>query len=182
MNPRVAEFRDEAEEWARGRMWIPRALLLAYLVYAMFRLMTNPEASTWFSAITFGIHELGHVVFGFAGHFISALMGSGAQVLAPLITILVFYRQPDYFGMSVGGFWLSFSLFELARYVGDARAMELPLLGLTDDPEHDWHYLLSAMGLLNLDTTLAFLIRVVAFAIGAASLAFGVWLLVKMHA
>jgi hypothetical protein len=143
-------------------------------------MLTDLDAATWFSGITLGIHELGHVVFAFAGHFLCALMGSGAQVLVPALVIFIFWRQPDYFGMAVGGFWLSYSLFGLARYVGDARAMELPLVGLTDDPEHDWHYLLSATGLLNLDTTFAFLIRVAAFAIGAASFAFGVWLLVTM--
>lgn len=161
-------------------MWIPRALLLVYLVYAGIRLFRDPESSTMFSGITLAFHEMGHLLFSFAGHFIGSLMGSGLQVLIPIIVIVVFYRQDDYFGMAVGGFWLSFSLFELARYVGDARAMELPLVGFTDDPEHDWHYLLSTTGLLNLDTTFAFLIRVVATFSGVASLAFAVWLLLIM--
>jgi hypothetical protein len=178
--PAVQEFLDDAREWCGGRMWIPRALLLAYLIYADIRFLRDPMSSTMFSGITFAFHELGHVIFSFAGHFISSLMGSGTQVLIPLIVMIVFYRQSDYFGMSVGGFWLSFSLFELANYVGDARAMDLPLVGLTDDPEHDWHYLLSTLGLLPLDTTLAFLIRVAATLIGIASLAFAVWLLVQM--
>ncbi len=178
--PWLDEFLSDARDWSRGRMWIPRALLLLYLVYAYIRFLRDPMSSTMFSGITFGIHELGHVIFGFAGHFIGSLMGSGAQVLVPVVVILAFMRQPDYFGMSVGGFWLSFSLFELANYVGDARAMNLPLAGLTDDPEHDWHYLLSTVGLLPLDTTFAFLIRVVATLIGAASLAFAVWLLLVM--
>ena len=174
------QFLEEAAEWARGRMWIPRAILLLYLVYAGYRLFSDPESSTMFSGITFAFHEMGHVIFSFAGHFIGSLMGSGTQVLIPLIVMVLFYRQPDYFGIAVAGFWLSFSLFELARYVGDARAMELPLVGFTDDPEHDWHYLLSTTGLLNLDTTLAFLMRVVATASGIASLAFAVWLLIRM--
>ncbi len=180
MNPRLEEFLSDARDWARGRMWIPRAILLLYLVYADIRLLRDPMSSTMFSGITLGIHEWGHVIFRFAGHFIGSLMGSGLQVLVPVIVIIVFLRQPDYFGVSVGGFWLSFSLFELANYVGDARAMELPLVGLTDDPEHDWHYLLSTVGLLPLDTTFAFLIRVAATLIGAASLAFALWLLMAM--
>jgi hypothetical protein len=175
------DFLGDAEDWARGRMWIPRALLLAYLVYADYRFLRNPISSTMFSGITLAFHEMGHLLFSFAGHFIGALMGSGMQVLVPILVILIFYRQPDYFGMSVGGFWLSFSLFELASYVGDARAMDLPLVGFSDDPEHDWHYLLSTTHLLPLDTTFAFLIRVVATVIGAASLAFAVWLMMRMR-
>lgn len=173
-------FLEDARDWCRGRMWIPRALLLAYLVYGFWRLFSDPESSTLFSGITFAIHELGHVIFNFAGHFIGSLMGSGSQVLAPLIASFLLLRQRDYFGVSVTVFWLSFSLFELARYVADARLMELPLLGFTEDPEHDWHYLLSTLGLLQFDTTLAFLIRLVATVLGVASFAFATWLLMNM--
>ena len=184
--PRASEptlldrLRDEAAEWADGRMWIPRALLLLYLVYAEIRFLRDPMSSTMFSGITLAFHEMGHLIFSFLGHFIGSLMGSGTQVLIPIIVMIVFAKQPDYFGVSVGGFWLSFSLFELANYVGDARAMELPLVGFSDDPEHDWHYLLSTMHLLPLDTTFAFLLRVVATLTGLASLAFAGWLLAKM--
>jgi len=174
-------FLAEAAAWADGRMWIPRALLLLYLVYAEARFLRDPMSSTIFSGITLAFHEMGHLIFGFMGHFIGSLMGSGTQVLIPIIVILIFSRQPDYFGSSVGGFWLSFSLFELANYVGDARAMELPLVGFSSDPEHDWHYLLSTLHLLPLDTTFAFLLRVAATLIGAASLGLAVWLLTKMY-
>lgn len=179
---RFAALRDEAAEWADGRMWIPRALLLLYFVYAEIRFLRDPMSSTMFSGITLAFHEMGHLIFSFMGHFIGSLMGSGTQVLIPVIVMIVFARQPDYFGVSVGGFWLSFSLFELANYVGDARAMDLPLVGFSDDPEHDWHYLLSTTHLLPLDTTFAFLLRVAATLIGVASLAFAVWLLTKMAA
>lgn len=176
----ASTFFEDAADWARGRLWIPRAILLAYLVYADFRFLKDPLSSTMFSGITLAFHEMGHLIFAFAGHFICALMGSGTQVLIPIIVIVIFLRQPDYFGVSVGGFWLSFSLFELANYVADARAMELPLVGFTDDPEHDWHYLLGQMHMLQLDTTFGFLIRVAATLIGAASLALACWLLVQM--
>lgn len=176
----ATNFLSDAEEWAQGKMWIPRACLLLYLVYADFRFLRDPMSSTMFSGITLAFHEMGHLIFAFAGHFLCALMGSGMQVLVPLIVIIVFLRQPDYFGVAVGGFWLSFSLFELANYVADARAMELPLVGFTDDPEHDWHYLLSTTHLLQLDTTFGFLIRVAATLTGVASLALACWLLVIM--
>ena len=179
----IARFLFEAKEWARGRMWIPRALLLIYLVYADFRLFTDPESSTMFSGITLAFHEMGHLLFSFMGNFICVLMGSGTQVLIPIVVMLLFYKQQhDFFGVAVGGFWLSFSLFELARYVGDARAMELPLVNIGGgDAEHDWFYLLSRMHMLSFDHTFAFLIRVVALATGVASLTFAVWLLNEMR-
>lgn len=177
----IAAFLDDAREWARGRMWIPRALLLAYLAYALVKMLRDSTSGSMFSAITLAFHEMGHVIFSFAGHFIGSLMGSGMQVLIPIVVIVIFRRQEDYFGMAVGGFWLSFALFELAAYVGDSRSMDLPLVSLgAGDPEHDWYYLLSTMGLLRFDGFFAFLTRVAATAIGAASLVFAVWLLYLM--
>ncbi|MEO8033382.1 MAG: hypothetical protein ABI837_03045 [Acidobacteriota bacterium] len=179
---RLETFLSASAEWCAGRTWWPRALLLLYLVYADYRLFRDPESSTMFSGITLAIHELGHVIFGFVGHFIGSLMGSGTQVLVPLIVVLIFAKQPDYFGISVGGFWLSFSLFELARYVGDARSMDLPLVTYgSGDPEHDWNYLLGTVHALPLDHALALLLRLLALAIGASSLTYGIWLLLQMQ-
>ena len=179
----IADFLDEARDWARGRMWIPRAILLAYLVYADYRLLADPDSSTIFGGITLAFHEMGHLIFSFLGQFICVLMGSGTQILIPILVIVLFYKQQrDFFGMAVGGFWLSFSLFDVARYVADARAQELPLVNIGGgDAEHDWYYLLSRVHLLSFDHGIAFLIRGVALIVGAASLAFAVWLLNEMR-
>jgi hypothetical protein len=176
-------FLEAAAEWCRGKNWIIRAPLVLYLALAFIRHLRDPlYGSLLFGGITLGVHELGHVIFGFLGQFISILMGSGTQVLVPLVVIFIFFRQEDYFGMAVGGAWLSFSLFNLATYIGDARLMELPLVGLGPDPMHDWHYLLTRLGLIDHDRGLAFLTRAAAFTVGAASLAFAGWLLWKMYA
>lgn len=178
---RWIELRSDAAEWASSRSALFRLPLLAYLAWGFLRHLKDPEYGTFlFSGVTLGIHELGHVVFSFAGHFITAAGGSLAQIAAPIAVMMMFARQRDYFAISVGGAWLSFSLFDLARYVGDARAQDLPLVGLTDDPEHDWHYLLSALGMLRLDTTFAFLLRSIAFLTGLAAIAFGAWICWRM--
>jgi hypothetical protein len=103
-----------------------------------------------------------------------------AQLLAPAAAGLLLLRQRDYFGLAVAGAWLSFSLSELSIYIGDARAQQLDLLGLTSDPLHDWHYLLLRMGLLKFDGTIAFATRGLGFAILVGSVALGIWLLVAM--
>ena len=173
-------LRDDAQEWCVGRSWIWRAPILLYLSYAGFRLTLEPRQGTIFSGITFGIHELGHVVFSFLGEFISVAGGSLAQLLAPAAAGFILLRQRDYFGMAVAGAWLSFSLSELSIYIGDARAQQLVLLGLTSDPLHDWHYLLLKMGLLKFDGSLAFATRGLGFLILGGSVVLGIWLLVTM--
>ncbi len=176
-------FLNDARDWSRGRMWLPRALLLLILLYIEIIKLRDPTRWTIFYGITLGFHEMGHLLFGWAPDLITALMGSVFQIAVPVIVIIVFYRQPDYFGMSVGGFWLSYALFELAAYVGDARSRDLPLVGFAaqEDLEHDWHTILGTLRMLPADHFLAFLMKVAAFAAGAASLAFGVWLLTEMR-
>jgi hypothetical protein len=144
------------------------------------RHLRDPVYASLFGGITLGIHELGHVLFSFAGRFLGTAGGSLLQVAAPAGAAWLLCRQRDYFGIVVGGAWEAFSLWNLATYVGDARARELPLVGLTADPIHDWNWLLSTMGILSWDRGLAGLTRIAAFSIWAASMALGGWLCWKM--
>jgi hypothetical protein len=174
------DWRDDAADWCQGKSWLWRGAVLLYLLYAGVQQLSDPEYGSVFSAITFGLHELGHVLFSPCGEFLMVLGGSLTQVLAPLITAILFLRQREYLGLSVAGSWLCFSLYNLALYVGDARVMNLPLLGLNDDPLHDWNYLLSRMGLLTWDHRLAQILRLTGAAVWLTSILWGAWLLWQM--
>jgi hypothetical protein len=179
----LSELVDDARDWCRGKMWIPRALLLLFLVYIEWLKLRDVTRWTIFYGITLGFHEMGHLVTAWMGEFLCALMGSVFQVAVPVIVIGMFLRQRDYFGMSVGGFWLSYSLFELSAYVGDARSRDLPLVGFAsqEDLQHDWAYLLGKVHMLPLDHFFAFLLKSAATASGVLSFAFAVWLLLEMR-
>lgn len=173
--------RDDAVAWAAGRLWWPRALLLAYLAYAGWRHLTDPEYASIFSGITLAIHELGHVLFGPFGEWLGIAGGSITQLAAPVAAALLLLRQRDYFGFAVGGAWLSMSLSNLAVYVGDARAEALPLVSLGGgDVVHDWNYLLGSVHLLAHDTQIAAWVHAAAFLSLAASIGLGAWLCAVM--
>jgi hypothetical protein len=162
-------------------MWAPRALLLAYLAYAGWRHLTDSEYGSIFSGITLAVHELGHVLFGFLGEWLSVAGGSITQLAAPLAVALILFRQRDYFGVAVGGAWLSMSLSNLAVYVADARAEELPLVSLGGgDVVHDWNYLLGSVHLLPHDAQIAGMAHFAAGVLLVASLWLGAWLCVVM--
>ncbi|HTO86007.1 MAG TPA: hypothetical protein VMR54_00570 [Thermoanaerobaculia bacterium] len=179
-SPRLDALRQDADEWCAGRSWHWRSALLAYLLWAGVRHLRDPLYSSLFGGITFGIHELGHLLFAFGGKFIGVAGGSVAQVAAPAIAAALLFRQRDYFGVAVGGAWEAFSLWNLATYIGDARSRELPLIGLTSDPIHDWNWLLGHLGILAWDHTLAGLTRLAAFSIWSGSVALGGWLCWRM--
>jgi hypothetical protein len=169
--------RDDAAAWAQGRMWWPRALLLVYLAYAGWRHYADSEYGSIFSGITLAIHELGHVLFGPFGEWLGVAGGSITQLAAPVAVALIMLRQRDYFGVTVGGAWLSMSLSNLAVYIADARAEALPLYSLGGgDPIHDWNYLLGRLHLLPKDTAIAGSVHVLALACLVLSVLLGVWL------
>ena len=174
-------WRDAAVWAEEGRSWPPRAALLAVLAYFGARHLADPEYGSIFSGITLGVHELGHLVFGPLGEWPGIAGGSIMQVAAPLALAYGFLRQRDYFAIAVAGAWEGMSLANLATYVADARAEELPLVSpFGGDPVHDWNYLLSSVGMLRQDLLLAGWVRLGALVALAASVGFGVWLCVRM--
>jgi hypothetical protein len=178
---RWRRFHRDASQWARGRHALIRAPLWLYLAYAFVRHVLDPMYGSLLDPLNLGIHELGHFVFRPFGEFLHAAGGTILQCLVPVVGIVIFRRQRDFFGIAVAGAWLATNLFDVATYVGDARARQLPLVtpggGLA---KHDWSYLLGELGILSWDTTLEGILRVLATVVMAASLAFGAWLLERM--
>lgn len=161
-------------EWARGRTWWARVPVVLACAWLGVRLVADCDASTIFGAIDLGIHEAGHVVFRFGGDMLCAFGGSLLQCLAPLIAAIVLLRIPDWFGASFCGVWLGVNLFEVARYVADARAQALQLVTIGGgDARHDWNFLLGELGMLGADTTLAGILRGVAYLVLWGSIAGG---------
>jgi len=115
-------------------------------------------------------HEAGHVLLSPFGRFLSVLGGSLFQLAIPLLCGGVFLlKNRDPFAASITLWWAGQSLLDLAPYIADARALQLPLLGGHTGAEvegHDWEYLLGALGLLNQDVTLGRL----SFAVGALAM------------
>ena len=173
--------REDAAAWCQGRHWQWRALLLVMLAWGALRTLREDDYTGLFAGITFGVHELGHLVFAPFGLWMSVAGGSIAQLLLPVAAAALMLRHRDYFGAAVTGVWLSASLSNMAVYVADARARELTLVGFGEDPLHDWAYLLSSVGLLQADTTVARLVRLAACVILVASTVVGGWLCLTMY-
>jgi len=108
--------------------------------------------------------------------------GTIAQCLVPLISFFMFYKQRDFFAISVSFCWMGTNLFSVAVYMADARKMALPLVTPFGGEEiiHDWNYLLGKMGLLNSDTVLGGCFRLLAILNMVIGLGFGAWLILKM--
>jgi hypothetical protein len=101
-------------------------------------------------------HEGGHVIFGLLGDTMELYGGTLMQLVFPILAVAAFWRQKAHVSVGVALLWLCENFFNIARYMADARAHELPLVG---GGEHDWTAILSSWGMLEHDTTLATVLR-----------------------
>lgn len=120
----------------------------------------------------FAVHEAGHPLFGVLSARLGVYGGTLAQLLFPAICMVEFARRRWTASYALCGIWLGESVLNVARYVADARAMELPLKGFSDMPLHDWNVILAHWGLLNHDALLANALRIFAWLAIACALAF----------
>jgi hypothetical protein len=180
----ISEDLDEIiDEWCAGKHWWWRASLMLILAREWLKYVSEPLYTGWFSPLTLGIHEMGHLLFSPLGEWLTVAGGSILQAAAPLISAILFFKQPDFFAIAVCGGWLSSSLFDMATYMGDATKLELDVVtigGQEPITPNDWRYLLERAGLLLWDQRLAGFVRFLASLLMLVSLIYAGWLLLKM--
>jgi hypothetical protein len=151
-----------------------RTVWLAIMIgYAIVRL-TNADYWDPLDDLNLAVHEAGHLFLGVFGETIGILGGSLVQVLVPAAFVAYFARTRQAYASGVVLSWVGVNLLNVARYIGDARARELPLLG-GEDSIHDWGALLDDWQLLAHDTQIA------RFVTGAAVLAFALGAIIAMR-
>lgn len=97
-------------------------------------------------------HEAGHLCFGILGSTLGLYGGTLGQLVFPVVAALSFWHRRHAVGVALSGVWLFENLLNIARYMADARARLLPLVG---GGEHDWYHIFSRWGVLTRDTDIA---------------------------
>lgn len=180
---RTPSLLDAPREWARGRLWWARLPILGWGLWTWFHHLRDPLWSGIAKGINLGLHEAGHAIFLWFGEFPGIAGGSLFQCLCPLIAMEILRRQSDWFGMSFCLGWLGTNLFDVATYVADARALELPLVtpfGGDGEIIHDWNWMLEQMGWLEHDLAISAFLRLLGSGSFLVFLISGVWLVREM--
>lgn len=163
---------DAAPITGTQRRW-RQALTVALAIYGAW-CVAKPDQYRFLDGLDLPIHETGHIVFAWGGEVITALGGTMFQLIVPLLFVIYFWRRGDRHAATVPLWWVGQNCWNIARYVADARAMDLPLVG---GGEHDWNFLLGVWGALPKDTLIARDIRAIGTLIVAASVCIGWWAL-----
>jgi hypothetical protein len=170
---------DATIEASLGKVWWYRSPLLIPVAWIFYRHVTDPEYGSIFAGINLAIHEGGHLFFMWFGNdFITVAGGTFLQCVCPIVTGIMFYKQRDFFAISVACFWLGTNFAHIAPYAADARAQILPLVSpFQGAPGHDWNYLLGTLGLLGQDRVIGGVFQVAGVVTMGAGFLGGLWVL-----
>ncbi|MCD6059826.1 MAG: hypothetical protein K0S16_137 [Moraxellaceae bacterium] len=120
-------------------------------------------------------HEAGHPLFGLLHAGLAVYGGTLMQLLMPAACAFKAWRQEKHGMFYFCVIWIAENLLNIARYLADARAHGLPLVGgLDPEYSHDWTEILAKWGLLEQELALAFTVRMLAVALMAWAL-FAAW-------
>ncbi len=117
-------------------------------------------------------HEAGHVVFGFFGDTLGLYGGTLGQLVFPAVVAASFWRKGQPLSFAGGLVWFFENFLNIARYMADARAQELPLVGGGD---HDWTNIFSRWDALAHDTNIAGVVRIIGWLGMVAASAWVIW-------
>jgi len=143
----------------------------AFLVYAF----SNHGGFLFIDSANLVVHEGGHNLFGWFGPTLGLWGGTLLQWLVPFLLAVYFFQQRQTTGFVFSLFFFFENWLYTATYMADARAQVLPLV-TTGDPdfvEHDFYAIFSSLGVLNHDTQIAAVVRLLGW---CGMIAVVVWL------
>jgi hypothetical protein len=105
-------------------------------------------------------HEAGHPFVGLFSQRLEPYGGTIGQLVFPIVLAVSFWRKGLALSFAGSLIWFFENWLNIARYMADARALELPLLGGGD---HDWNTIFSRWNVLSYDTQIAGAVRISAW-------------------
>lgn len=120
---------------------------MVVITWWTLRLSASAEPWCFLDYVNLAFHEAGHLLFSAFGSTLHVLGGTLGQLLVPLLLAGWFVvREERPFAAAACVWWTGESLVNVARYMADARDLQLPLVGGGD---HDWNELFYRFGLLS---------------------------------
>lgn len=136
------------------------------LVALVLWLASTGERWVWIlDNANLAFHEAGHPLAGLVSERLAVYGGTLAQLAIPLAAAATFWARRHPASFALCAVWVGENFLNIAVYMADARAMQLPLVGGLD-PElaHDWNEIFSRWGLLGRDVAIAYVVRLAAWA------------------
>src|SRR6202795_3345989 len=149
-----------------GKPWDPvsRPALVGWLIFYVGFLIYALHANGGMLFVDLAnlvVHEGGHNLFRWFGPTLGLWGGTLLQWLVPFLLAAYFFKERHTAGFAFCTFFFFENWLYTATYMADARVQALPLVttGDSDFVEHDWYAIFSSLGVLNHDTQIAAVVR-----------------------
>jgi len=156
------------------------AWLIFYAVFLVYAFSAH-GGFLFIDSANLVVHEGGHNLFYWFGPTLGLWGGTLLQWLVPFLVAVYFFAQRQIAGFVFCLFFFFENWLYTATYMADARAQVLPLV-TTGDPdfvEHDFFRIFSSLGVLDHDTQIAAVVRVLGW---CGMLACVAWLAMRLRA
>jgi hypothetical protein len=117
-------------------------------------------------------HEAGHPAVGLFSRRLEVYGGTMGQLTFPVVLAVSFWRKRQAISFAVSVIWFFENWLNIARYMADARAQVLPLVG---GGCHDWAEIFGRWRVMNDDTHIAAMVRATGWVGMGAACAWIVW-------
>ncbi|MGD1155963.1 MAG: hypothetical protein ABSA41_09060 [Terriglobia bacterium] len=150
------------EDWKPVSKPVRIGWLAFYGIFLLYAL-TNKTGYLIIDYVFVPIHEGGHLLFSYFGHTLMVAGGTILQLGVPLLLAIYFVFQRQLTGVAFCAFFFFENFLNVATYMADSRKMELQYVTVGDPEfaEHDWATMFTQMDLLEYDTKIAVLVRVI---------------------
>ena len=148
------------KDWRPASRYALGSWLLFYVAFLIYA-FTKHGDFLFIDLANLVVHEAGHLLFGWFGPTLGLWGGTILQWLVPLLLAAYFFTQRQTTAFAFCLFFFFENWLYTATYMADARAMALPLVtaGNSDYVEHDWNTIFSGLGVLQYDTRIAAIVR-----------------------
>ena len=158
---RIFALGTSGEDWQPTSRYSVAAWIIFYAVFLIYA-FTMHGGYLFIDSANLVVHEGGHLLFAWFGQTICLWGGTILQWTVPLLLAAYFFHQRQVASFVFSLFFFFENWLYTATYMADARAMALPLVtaGDSDYIEHDWHAIFSSLGILQYDTTIGAVVRI----------------------
>src|SRR5215475_14313722 len=106
-------------------------------------------------------HEAGHPFVGLFSRPLEPYGGTLGQLFFPALLMVSFWRKRQPLSLAGATIWFFENWLNIARYMADARKLELPLVGGGD---HDWNTIFTRWDVLQYDDRIACAVKLIGWA------------------
>jgi hypothetical protein len=131
-----------------------------FLVFVLILLRSEPGFIPVIDHANLLFHEAGHPIIGIFSTRLEPYGGTIAQLTFPVVLAISGWRKGKLVLLSGALVWFFENFLNIARYMADARKLQLPLVGGGD---HDWNTILTHWDILMYETRIAAVLKVIAW-------------------